>query len=1515
MFNVPYKNENASNKESEFFRNQQQHNGDVAIFKVQTQKNNKRKYKKTSKSLWSILVAVVLICFLMGGEVRADGKKSVTRDNFKHIITELANNNVSITALNFDFKPKEEELKELHSAIEDNTELGHIAWAQGQIRWEKVTEIEKKLVDNNKNYRDYPNDYIHGLLSDHAYVDAQLNDPVVLNDLILDEKTKKDLEDWHVVSVHNKVPETGYYGVIYQNDKTHQVVLANRGTEGGLSGVISDLSKKHSDWNTNQREIYIGKIIVCQQAMNYAATGDAIEIAKKTGYRLSFTGHSLGAWLAELSAFYSYAYFNYRSIKAVTFDSPGALPMMEKLQSNIKSKDTQVKLEAIDVVTYLARPNFVNSCNSHVGKVYRVIPEMKWTDWINNKIPNFIKTQIGDTIKGVSSFEGHDLIGILATFDPQTGKPTEYKRMADWPRIKYMGEERDFSIKNDEFFIKTLQDAGVWSSVAWSGVKVARYLLEDSTLMTLVDLILNYKNINMDEYWAYFENIDGAQDQPLDKKFALIGKAKYREDDINIMDLQKGQVDTYLYDLYEYKGKLKELSSSTVQAQLEELLAIYTIQQNGQQHILLPESRYNVENIRQRTRRLLHVLPKDLQEFWQGTGEKTIHLLDNLPTQKPYYTEIRSKKEELSKKLSKDQIVVLSGAGGMGKTTLAAEYGETRKQEGGQVRWIEGTAIERAFLNLAQDMNIPVEGLGAENIRDSIYYSLLNFSGKQQILFIFDNIEGKGKIEPYLKNLPNHMKVLVTARDSDLLEGIKSIHVKGFEKGEAMAYLSESLEKNAIESQKLVTVVGESPFRLSKVVAYLKKHSLKSVDEFLQEYEEIKKGRKHDSEIYPEVELLFRDLKKECNKGWRLLKYLAYLDAEGVPIEFTERVMGKTKNSLQELVNKLEELSLVEVVTERSQKILKVSHRIIQEETKKALIEENQEQSTEILKKLIAEVDKVFPYVGEKSKNWKEAAIYISHAKHLIQEAKDRGLSHVDKGHLLPKIGAYTCHVDFNYNEGINYWKEVLDYQRDLYKGDSPNIAATCYAIGRAHHALGGKENLQKALEYHEEALNIYQKVFPGNDPLVARSLNGVGMVYQKLGGKENFEEALQYYKNALMMYQEVSPGNASDVSMSLSNVGMIYQKLGGEENLKEALHYQKDALEMAQKLSDNDFDVARLLNNLGSVCLEIKGERENGIRYLENALEMYQNMFPTNHPSVALLLNNIGVAYSEMHGKKNLQGAILYLEDSLKMYLVLFPGNYPDVANVLFNIAITYDSQGDWSKSLEYAKQAYSIYANIFTEDHPKIKMIRSCIESLQPDFFAEVKLNSALRQDCLVGNNVGSECRWILTSRGQIDRTLLKIKQKIQKAVLNKIVQSVDDYGWNHDWFGINYGVKGYVERIYLKKELQKLGQDDRNIEIAQMLCFEAMNLGIMKSKEKPYKVVESFTQENSELIKKIAIEHPEFFVDGSIVEACIRSMADDKLFEEHILKHVKYMGMDERREQKESIDHNFREQHEDL
>lgn len=85
----------------------------------------------------------------------------------------------------------------------------------------------------------------------------------------------------------------------------------------------------------------------------------------------------------------------------------------------------------------------------------------------------------------------------------------------------------------------------------------------------------------------------------------------------------------------------------------------------------------------------------------------------------------------------------------------------------------------------------------------------------------------------------------------------------------------------------------------------------------------------------------------------------------------------------------------------------------------------------------------------------------------------------------------------------------------------------------------------------------------------------------------------------------------------------------------------------------------------------------------------------------------------------------------------------------------------------------------------------------------------------------------------------------------------------------------MKGYLCDKYLAKQLGDLSSP-QNIEVAKMLCFEAICLGAINYPSKDFICAVEFTKAYPELTQKITTEHPEYFIDGSILRACINDEA---------------------------------------
>lgn len=506
--------------------------------------------------------------------------------------------------------------------------------------------------------------------------------------------------------------------------------------------------------------------------------------------------------------------------------------------------------------------------------------------------------------------------------------------------------------------------------------------------------------------------------------------------------------------------------------------------------------------------------------------------------------------------------------------------------------------------------------------------------------------------------------------------------------------------------------------------------------------------------------------------------------------------------------------------------------------------------------------------------------------------------------------------------------------------GHDTRIAKFLNKIGVFCKDLKGEENLHKSLIYLKESLRMYQNLLSSNNPQIMWLLNDIAIIYETLGGEENIRMGLKYLKKSIGS-QEYSREKVK----KLNALGLSYAKLGGEENLKKGLKFHEKCLEMLfqelssldrdnpmfdyivallvpdiqeklkyykellrmyqQSHSNNVFYITDLLYKIGVYYLRLGNEECNqiGLSCFEEALEICRREQSTDNQAIlaSTLINMAGhyEVHHEITGEReNLRKKLMCLEQALKIHLQLYSDNHLEIALSLNKVGFMYYRLGDLYKAQEYFKQSCSIFLKV-NDTHELIARIKSNIEVLHADFFQSLGQRQSLPQNSFGGNVVGFECRWIILSRGETNDDLVLLKQKIQQSILPKIVEVVNTTGWSYvNFLSIDWGVKGYIEKNYLARQLEELGSSNENVELVQMLCFESMNLSIMKSEKKQYELVESFTREYPELIKKIAKEHPEFFVDGSIVEACIRAMPDQES-KEYILDHVKYMGMEKREE----------------
>jgi len=284
----------------------------------------------------------------------------------------------------------------------------------------------------------------------------------------------------------------------------------------------------------------------------------------------------------------------------------------------------------------------------------------------------------------------------------------------------------------------------------------------------------------------------------------------------------------------------------------------------------------------------------------------------------------------------------------------------------------------------------------------------------------------------------------------------------------------------------------------------------------------------------------------------------------------------------------------------------------------------------------------------------------------------------------------------------VPYGKSLIQWIETNTKEASFTLSVLRSNLGGVLRDLGDyqgtKEQLEAALA--SDLLN-----FGENDPNVARVRSNLGTVLSDLGdyqgAREQFQAALE---SAIRNFGENHPAAA----ISRSNLGLVLRYLGDYQGAKEQL--QAALASDLRNFGENHPNVARVRSNLGTVLLSLE-DYQGAKEQLEAALESAIRNFGENHPTVAISRSNLG---GVLRSLGDYQGAKEQLETALESDLRNFGENHPKIAKRYHNLGLVYLDMVDLKLALFYLEEAYKIRNRLLGEKHPHtIKVAESIMEA----------------------------------------------------------------------------------------------------------------------------------------------------------------------------------------------------------
>ena len=682
------------------------------------------------------------------------------------------------------------------------------------------------------------------------------------------------------------------------------------------------------------------------------------------------------------------------------------------------------------------------------------------------------------------------------------------------------------------------------------------------------------------------------------------------------------------------------------------------------------------------------------------------------------------------------KVVLVSGLGGMGKTTLAAGYLQWLRNDYDYIAWINSSDDLMSSFALNEDLakNLELPFIENEKIEDRfarLMNKLRNQPGRN--LLVIDDVGDQ--VSEIAGQLPSgaNWQVLVTSRLP--LPDFREMKLGVLQASDALRLFRLHFQEGTDEDvQDLLIEINYHTLTIEVMAKTLNRlNGLLTVPELLV----ILRERKLDDPRLQEL-VWTRHAGEERAIFFHLMKAfeLAKLSEEEIWLMQQYAVLPAMPIEVKTLADflKQEPLNLNRSVNELNDKgwIGKMGrglgmHRIVQEVVKyqkEPAIEEleqlvdamaNKMTTSEFGNPIIENLPwleyakKVADYFTSHTHLPEKAAILWNNLANVLSLAGDLNESTVLLKHVLVsytyiygtenlEVAGIKSNLALNYMDlgvfdlAAQLLEEALDSYIKNYGLKHIETALILGNLGEAHRAIGKYDQAKEELE---TALKIDIANFGDNHPRVATVQSNLANVLRVMG---KYSQATKLYRKALTINIKYLGADHPTVSLGYLNLANVLSDKG---NFKKAKSLAKKGLNINIKnFGNNHPRVASSRSTLGNILNHL-GEASQAIELLTMALESNIQNFGENSFIVAQDLSNLADLLRK-NGKPD-EAAELYAK-SLDINLLIYQSNHPFIAQGRSNLAVGYRAIGKLKEAKELLESALKSDINSFGEDHPNV-------------------------------------------------------------------------------------------------------------------------------------------------------------------------------------------------------------------
>jgi tetratricopeptide (TPR) repeat protein len=486
------------------------------------------------------------------------------------------------------------------------------------------------------------------------------------------------------------------------------------------------------------------------------------------------------------------------------------------------------------------------------------------------------------------------------------------------------------------------------------------------------------------------------------------------------------------------------------------------------------------------------------------------------------------------------------GLGGIGKSSLAAEYAHRHLDEYAGVWWVSADSRAVLIESLAElGARLEARELGAEH-RDAgeqrtademARTALVKLSASATPwLLIYDNVRNSRDIRDLVPS--TGARILITTRLATWHRGAVPLEVDELPRADAVELLLTVAERSdQAGAARLADALGCLPLALDHAAAYVKLTGM-SFDEYATRAAELiaRAPKDYPESVFATFNLAIEQATADCADAEMLLAFLSVLAPEHIQRDLIDETI-LDRDARDNALMALRSVCLVKFESDPDGDQAIVVHRAVRHAM--ALRLKSKKKSGKTIRTAIARLARAFPDKGYSDPGcWSRCKQLLPHALALRDEAAN---TRVETAQLAA----------------------LLD-------------GAANYLLGRA--------SFSEAEPLFREAVAIAQRKLGLEHELVGQYLNNLGNLYLNNG---RFAEAEPHYRRAISIGFKTIGRDNPRVATRLNNLAMVWQR---QRRYGRAEAYFRIAIKICEKeYGRKHFTVASRLHKLAGLFAETK--------------------------------------------------------------------------------------------------------------------------------------------------------------------------------------------------------------------------------------------------------------------------------------------------------------------------------------